>query len=167
MPVERSWPLSLLTQREAELLVATTPRALREHSPAKVNQLITRTRRLKSRYTGLAAHQVGVARGKRAPRGARSEGATNAKRKARLFSDALERLEARRESLRKAARPRPRPSRSRAQPKPPRKPVARAKVPRAASVRRGARGEQSFHAKKRRAHASARGRRHQAKKDRR
>ncbi|MCP3062837.1 hypothetical protein LXT21_29035 [Myxococcus sp. K38C18041901] len=88
--------MSLLTENEAQLVLASAPRNLMELSRREVQGRIQRARRLMDKYDGLATRQRREALGKRTPtRSKRAEGNANTRRKATYFRQALMRFEKR------------------------------------------------------------------------
>jgi hypothetical protein len=189
--------MSLLSERETQLVLASAPRNLSELSTRELRSRLTRTRRLMDKYEAQARSQRQEARGKREPSGARRvEGDLNTRRKAEFFKQVLKRFEDR---LSQLERPEPTRSRSagraagarsaRAAPEkrvrtaggaqPAAKPAAtlsrKAAKPAAAGLTRrasprgkgGALKQQRFPSINRQAHGSSRGRRIQARRDRR
>lgn len=185
--------MSLLSEREAQLVLSSAPRNLSELSPRELRSRILRARRLMEKYQDLARRQRQVALGKAvATRSRRAEGNLNTRRKAEYFALTLERFEKRLALLERRGRVRTRSvSGARTQrttrraparvAKTGRKPARRTRAagrtvtaPRPASGKRasrqkrgGALQQQRFPAVKRQAHARASGRRTQARRDRR
>ncbi|MFY1826788.1 hypothetical protein ACN47A_12790 [Myxococcus fulvus] len=88
--------MSLLTENEAQLVLASAPRNLMELSRRELRGRIQRARRLMDKYGGLATRQRREALGKRTPtRSKRAEGNANTRRKATYFRQALMRFEKR------------------------------------------------------------------------
>ncbi len=181
--------MSLLTEREAQLVLSSAPRKLAELSPRALRGRIQRTRRLMEKYQDVAQRQRREALRKEVPsRSRRAEGNHNTLRKVESFAAALERFEKRLALLERRAQVRTRaassPGPRRATRKPAtrvatggRKPVRRTraagrtvKAPgakRSASrqKRGGALKQERFPSLKRQANASARGRRTQGRRD--
>lgn len=173
--------MSLLTEREAQLVLSSAPRNLVELTPRELRNSIQRARRLMGKYEDQAKSQRREARGTKVPtRSRRAQGNTNTRRKAEYFAVTLERfekrlalLEKKKELATRAAKARTTrtttrttrrtttraasPTRKRAQPRRATK----------TQKRSGALAQKSFPAMKRQAHASARGRRTQARRDQR
>ncbi|MBZ4398434.1 hypothetical protein OWM54_23450 [Myxococcus sp. MISCRS1] len=88
--------MSLLTENEAQLVLASAPRNLMELSRRELRGRIQRARRLMDKYDGLATRQRREALGRRTPtRSKRAEGNANTRRKATYFRQALMRFEKR------------------------------------------------------------------------
>ncbi|WP_164018545.1 hypothetical protein [Pyxidicoccus trucidator] len=182
--------MSLLTESEAQLVLASAPRNVSELSPRELRSKIQRTRRLMKKYEDQAKRQRREALGKKTPtRSRRAEGNFNTRQKAEYFALTLERFEKQLTRLERKTSARPRavsgarakqgarrtPTRTRVATGG-RKPARRtrtagrtAKVSRAASRQKkgGALKQQRFPAVKRQSHAAARGRRTQARRDQR
>jgi hypothetical protein len=186
MPVAKSTARKLTTKAEWALLESSYSDALKALTPSQLKQRVVRARKLQDKYRDLARQQRGEARGKRPARRTRAaQGNANTREKQELFTEARLRFEAQlarleaaaaREAERearqeardaaKAARKRPssaarkrRSSRSAGK-------ASAAKSSTAAS--RGARKASVFSrqaTKAKRAHAGARGRRRQGKRD--
>ncbi|MFP2924358.1 hypothetical protein ACLESO_03900 [Pyxidicoccus sp. 3LG] len=184
--------MSLLTEREAQLVLSSAPRNLSELSPRELRSRIQRTRRLMEKYQGEAQRQRREALRKVAPtRSRRSESNFNTRQKAEYFALTLERFEKRLAQLERktpagtrakrvtSVRRTARPARTRVATsgrKPARRTRAAGRIatePRTGSRRSsqqkkgGALKQQRFASVKRQAHASARGRRTQARRDQR
>jgi hypothetical protein len=92
----KSVPLSLLTQPEARLVLASAPRNLAGLSRQDATSKAKQARRLSTKYRGLARRQGAQARRRAPPRGAkRAEGSENTERKAAIFADAQRAFEGR------------------------------------------------------------------------
>ncbi|NOJ91524.1 hypothetical protein HMI51_00985 [Corallococcus coralloides] len=176
--------MSLLTEREAQLVLSSAPRNLAELSPRELRGRILRARRLMEKYQDQAQRQRREALRKEVPsRSRRAEGDRNTLRKAEYFALTLERFEKRLALLERKAQ-----VRTRAASRPSgirkttraatggRKPArrtraagrtAKAPVSRKASRKKqaGALKQERFASLKRQSHASARGRRTQARRD--
>ncbi|MCY1023486.1 hypothetical protein [Pyxidicoccus sp. MSG2] len=182
--------MSLLTEREAQLVLSSAPRNLAELSPRELRSRILRTRRLMEKYQDQARLQRRVALGRKTPtRTRRAEGNLNTRQKAEYFALTLARFEkrlaqlerkattvsrtrvvsgtrtgraTRRTTVRVATRGRKPARRTRTAGR-------TAKVSGAASRQKkgGALKQQRFASVKRQAHASARGRRTQTRRDQR
>ncbi|QSQ26681.1 hypothetical protein JY651_17875 [Pyxidicoccus parkwayensis] len=88
--------MSLLTEREAQLVLSSAPRNLSELSPRELRSRIQRTRRLMEKYQDQARQQRREALGRVAPsRSRRAEGNVNTRQKAEYFARTLERFEKR------------------------------------------------------------------------
>ncbi|WP_141327038.1 hypothetical protein [Myxococcus sp. AB025B] len=88
--------MSLLTENEAQLVLASAPHNLMELSRRELRGRIQRARRLMDKYDGLATRQRREALGRRTPtRSKRAEGNANTRRKATYFRQALMRFEKR------------------------------------------------------------------------
>ncbi|GEN10860.1 hypothetical protein SAMN05443572_11291 [Myxococcus fulvus] len=88
--------MSLLTENEAQLVLASAPRNLMELSRRELRGRIQRARRLMDKYDGMATRQRREALGRRTPtRSKRAEGNANTRRKATYFRQALMRFEKR------------------------------------------------------------------------
>lgn len=95
MAISKPAARKLTTQSEWTLLEASYPSRVRELTPARLRQKITRARKLQDKYRDLARQQRGEARGKRRVKGTSpAEGNANTRAKQELFSDALSRFEA-------------------------------------------------------------------------
>jgi hypothetical protein len=85
----------LATQAEWTLLEVSFPPLLKEITPGRLKQKVTRARKLQDKYRDLARQQRGEARGKRLPKGTRAAaGNDNTVAKQELFTEARERFEA-------------------------------------------------------------------------
>ncbi|NOK13643.1 hypothetical protein [Corallococcus exercitus] len=177
--------MSLLTEREAQLVLSSAPRNLSELTPRELRARIARTRRLMEKYQDAAQRQRREALRKEMPsRSRRAEGNSNTLQKAEYFALTLERFEKRlamlerKEQVRTRAASSPGPRRAkRAAPaaakghKPARRTRAAGRTAKAAAPpasrqkRGGALKQQRFASLKRQAHASGRGRRTQGKRD--
>ena len=178
--------MSLLNEREAQLVLSSAPRNLAELSERELRSRILRARRLMEKYQTQADRQRREALGRRVPtRTRRAEGNLNTRRKAEYFALTLERFEKRLALLQRKAAASARvtrrtPARRTARPatarvatrgrKPARRTRAAGRTA-ATGTRRGSRQKggalkaQRFPSVKRQAHASARGRRTQARRD--
>jgi hypothetical protein len=181
--------MSLLTEREAQLVLSSAPRNLTELSPRELRSRIQRTRRLMEKYEDQAKRQRREALGRKTPtRTRRAEGNVNTRQKAEYFARTLERFEKRLALLeRKALATRTRAVRGARTQRVTRRTTVRvatsgrkparrtrtagrtAKVSGTASRQKkgGALKQQRFASVKRQAHASARGRRTQTRRDQR
>ncbi|CAM3966986.1 hypothetical protein [Corallococcus exiguus] len=175
--------MSLLTEREAQLVLSSAPRNLAELSPRELRGRILRARRLMEKYQDAAQRQRREALRKEVPsRSRRAEGNRNTLRKAEYFALTLERFEKRLALLerkaqvraRAASRPAPRRTTRAATGgrKPARRTRAAGRTAKAATLKRtsnkkrgGALKQERFPALKRKAHASGRGRRTQTQRD--
>ncbi|NNC01437.1 hypothetical protein HJC10_01005 [Corallococcus exiguus] len=175
--------MSLLTEREAQLVLSSAPRNLAELSPRELRGRILRARRLMEKYQDAAQRQRREALRKEVPsRSRRAEGNRNTLRKAEYFALTLERFEKRLALLerkaqvraRAASRPAPRRTTRAATGgrKPARRTRAAGRTAKAAALKQasgkkrgGALKQQRFPALKRQAHASGRGRRTQSRRD--
>jgi hypothetical protein len=96
MPVTQRQAQQLLTKAEFEFASQSWSPAVLAHSPARLKEKIARARRLRDKYRDEARRQAGEAKGKRAPRGQRAaQGNRNTELKAKIFDEALERLQKR------------------------------------------------------------------------
>ena len=85
----------LATQAEWALLEVSFPPFLKDITPGRLKQKVTRARKLQDKYRDLARQQRGEARGKRKPTGTRAaKGNANTLVKQEIFAEALERFEA-------------------------------------------------------------------------
>jgi hypothetical protein len=85
----------LATQAEWTLLEVSFPPLLKEITPGRLRQKVTRARKLQDKYRDLARQQRGEARGKRKPTGTRAAtGNANTLVKQEIFAEARERFEA-------------------------------------------------------------------------
>ncbi|RKG80786.1 hypothetical protein D7W79_07015 [Corallococcus exercitus] len=179
--------MSLLTEREAQLVLSSAPRNLAELSPRELRGRIVRTRRLMEKYQDAAQRQRREALRKELPsRSRRAEGNRNTLQKAEYFALTLARFEKRLALLERKAQVRTRaassPGPRRAKRAAParaamegRKPARRTRVagrtakaaaPRASRQKRGgALKQERFPSLKRQAQASGRGRRTQGQRD--
>ncbi|AFE04287.1 hypothetical protein COCOR_01786 [Corallococcus coralloides DSM 2259] len=176
--------MSLLTEREAQLVLSSAPRNLTELSPRELRGRILRARRLMEKYQDEAQRQRREALRKEVPsRSRRAEGNRNTLRKAEYFALTLERFERRlavlerKEQIRTRAANRPSGTRRTTRAatggrKPARRTRAAgrtAKAPESKQASRKKRGgalkQERFPALKRQAHASTRGRRTQSRRD--
>lgn len=178
MPVAKSTARKLTTKAEWALLESSFGDALKELTASQLKQRVVRARKLQDKNRDLARQQRGEARGKRKARRTRaSQGNANTRAKQELFTEARLRFEAQlarleaaaaREAERdarraarnaaKAARKRPS-SRSAGKASAAKSSTAASRSARKASVF----SRQATKAK--RAHAGARGRRRQGKRD--
>lgn len=172
--------MSLLTEREAQLVLASAPRNLSELTPRELRSRIQRTRRLMEKYQDQARQQRREALGRVAPtRSRRAEGSFNTREKAEYFARTLERFEKRlakleAKSLSRAVSKRgTRRTTARGVAVRGRKPARRTRAAGRTATARGASRQkkggalkqQRFPSVKRQSHASARGRRTQARRD--
>ncbi|MBN9687454.1 MULTISPECIES: hypothetical protein [unclassified Corallococcus] len=175
--------MSLLTEREAQLVLSSAPRNLAELSPRELRGRILRARRLMEKYQDEAQRQRREALRKEVPaRSRRAEGNRNTLRKAEYFALTLERFEKRlallerKGQVRTRAASRPVTRRAKRVASGGRKPARRtraagrtAKAPASKQASRkkggGALKQERFPALKRQSHASARGRRTQTRRD--
>jgi hypothetical protein len=85
----------LATQAEWALLEVSFPPQLKDITPGRLKQKITRARKLQDKYRDLARQQRGEARGKRQVKGTRAAaGNANTVIKQEIFTEARERFEA-------------------------------------------------------------------------
>ncbi len=85
----------LATQAEWTLLEQSFPPLLKDITPGRLKQKVTRARKLQDKYRDLSRQQRGEARGKRRVKGTRpAAGNTNTVTKHEIFAEALERFEA-------------------------------------------------------------------------
>lgn len=85
----------LVTQAEWALLEVSFPPLLKDITPGRLKQKVTRARKLQDKYRDLARQQRGEARGKRQPKGTRAAaGNANTVAKQEIFTEARERFEA-------------------------------------------------------------------------
>ncbi|RKH00790.1 hypothetical protein D7V97_29830 [Corallococcus sp. CA053C] len=178
--------MSLLTEREAQLVLSSAPRNLTELSPRELRGRIQRTRRLMEKYQDQAQRQQREALRKQAPtRSRRAESNLNTVQKAGYFAATLERFEKRLAKLerktpvRSRAVSAPRPRRATRVPPVGRKPAPRkraaGRIAKASSPATGKRAprqklggalkQQRFPSLKRQAQSASRGRRTQARRD--
>ncbi|NOK16700.1 hypothetical protein [Corallococcus carmarthensis] len=176
--------MSLLTEREAQLVLSSAPRNLAELTPRELRGRILRTRRLMEKYQDAAQRQRREALRKTVPsRSRRAEGNINTVQKAEYFALTLERFEKRLALLERKAQVRaraassPAPRRAKRVAAGGRKPArrtraagrtAKAAVSRKRTSRQkrgGALKQERFASLKRQAQASGRGRRTQARRD--
>ncbi len=95
MTVHKATARKLATQSEWQLLEPSFGSAIKEITPGRLKQKVTRARKLQDKYRDLARQQRGEARGKRRAKSTRAaEGNENTRVKQEMFSDALERYEA-------------------------------------------------------------------------
>ncbi|RKH53034.1 hypothetical protein D7X55_20020 [Corallococcus sp. AB049A] len=174
--------MSLLTEREAQLVLSSAPRNLAELSPRELRGRIQRTRRLMEKYQDAAQRQRREALRKTAPsRSRRAEGNRNTLQKAQYFALTLERFEKRlallerKEQVRTRAASRPASRRTTRVAtggrKPARRPRAAGRTAKAPGQRKsrqkqgGALKQERFPSLKRQVAASTRGRRTQGRRD--
>lgn len=180
--------MSLLTEREAQLVLSSAPRNLVELSPRELRGRIQRTRRLMEKYQDAAQRQRREALGREEPsRSRRAEGNRNTLLKAEYFAATLARFEKRLALLERKARIRTRAASSPGPRRTTRKSTARAatggrkparrtraagrtaKAPGSERASRqkkgGALKQERFPALKRQVKATVRGRRTQARRD--
>lgn len=176
--------MSLLTEREAQLVLSSAPRNLAELSPRELRGRILRARRLMEKYQDEAQRQRREALRKTVPsRSRRAEGNRNTLRKAEYFALTLERFEKRLALLERKAQVRTRAAsrpgtrrvtraatggrkparRTRAAGRTAKAPASGKRVSR--QKRGGALKQERFPSLKRQSHASGRGRRTQSKRD--
>lgn len=90
----------LASTAELTLLEFSFPPALKDITPGRLKQKITRARTLRDKYTDLAQQQRGEARGKRKAKGTQpAQGNANTVAKHEMFDEALTRFEAQLEKL--------------------------------------------------------------------
>jgi hypothetical protein len=90
----------LTTKAEMALLETSFPPALKDITPGRLKQKISRSRKLQDKYRDLAQQQRGEARGKRKAKSTRpAKGNDNTVTKQEIFSEALARFEAQLEKL--------------------------------------------------------------------
>ncbi|NNB92839.1 hypothetical protein HI113_02785 [Corallococcus exiguus] len=175
--------MSLLTEREAQLVLSSAPRNLAELSPRELRGRILRARRLMEKYQDAAQRQRREALRKEVPsRSRRAEGNRNTLQKAEYFALTLERFEKRLALLERKAQIR---TRAASRPatrrttrvatggrKPARRTRAAGRTAKTSTAKRasnkklgGALKQERFPALKRKAHASGRGRRTQTQRD--
>lgn len=100
MPIPIATVRQLCTAPETTLVSQSRQPALRGLSPAKLDQLIQRARRLRDTYRDKARQQRREQRGKSAPKGARpAQGNERTVKKEAIFAEALERFQERRAAL--------------------------------------------------------------------
>jgi hypothetical protein len=177
MPILIHQARDLCTQREFELYFASRPREITKHTAARLRSKVARARRLRDKYRGLAKTGERIARGKQAPRASRDQ-VERMRKKAKLFDEVMARFSkrlnkvedaARREKIaqarkklaaqrKKKASVRKRPGKKPAKPAP-----VTGKADAAAKRKRLDRSGK----KRIETHTAARGRRRQAKRDRR
>ncbi|RKH72523.1 hypothetical protein [Corallococcus aberystwythensis] len=176
--------MSLLTEREAQLVLSSAPRNLAELTPRELRGRILRARRLMEKYQDAAQRQRREALRKEQPsRSRRAEGNRNTLQKAEYFALTLERFEKRLALLERKAQVRTRAASSPTSRRATRaatggrKPARRTRAagrtakasvasPRASRQKQGGAVKQErFASLKRQAHASGRGRRTQAQRD--
>lgn len=178
MPVSKSSARKLATKAEWELLESSHGNALKALTPSQLKQRVVRARKLQDKYRDRARQQRGEARGKRQARRTRAaEGSANTRLKQSVFTEARLRFEAQLARLqaaatreaereaRRAARAAARAAARRPSSRSGRKASA-AKASTAAS--RSARKASAFTRQAtaaKRAHAGARGRRRQGRRD--
>ncbi len=94
MTISKPAARKLATQVEWTLLESSYAPLLKEITPGRLKQKITRARKLQDKYRDLARQQRGEARGKRQAKGTRpAAGNDNTVNKQLMFSEALERFE--------------------------------------------------------------------------
>jgi hypothetical protein len=166
----RSQLMSLLTAREAQLVLSSAPRNLGELSAREVQMRLTRTRKLRDKYLGQVQRQQAETQGKRQPRRTRrTEGSRDTERKAALLDATFHRFAQRLTELQSAG------STGKSQGKgtggllksAPSPVARRASSVSAASQRStgAARKDQRFNLKRRNVHLSSAGRKQQARRD--
>jgi len=95
MAITKSAARKLATKAEWALLEVSFPPLLKDITPGRLKQKITRARKLQDKFRDLARQQRGEARGKRRVKGTRpAAGNTNTLAKQEIFSEALGRFEA-------------------------------------------------------------------------
>ncbi|CAN5837523.1 hypothetical protein BH23GEM9_BH23GEM9_03080 [soil metagenome] len=96
MTISRTTAARLCTAAELELVEASYPANLKLITPGRLRQKASRARKLRDKYRDLSKRQRLETRGKSAPRRSRpAAGHANTDRKAELFGEVLDRLEAR------------------------------------------------------------------------
>ena len=94
MSIKSSEAKSLCTANEFELVQASLPKRIKNHSLAVLRGKVRRARTLRDKYRDLARRQRLEARGKQVARGTRpAQGNERTMRKAELFGEVLERFE--------------------------------------------------------------------------
>jgi hypothetical protein len=149
----RSQHMSLLTAREAQLVLSSAPQSLGELSAREVQMRLTRARKLRDKYLGLFQRQQAETQGQRqAHRTRRTEGSRDTERKAALLDATFHRFEQRLTELKSARSSVDRRSSS---------------FVSAASQRStgAAKKDQRFNLKRRNVHLSSAGRKQQARRD--
>ncbi len=100
MAQSKSVARKLATKAEWTLLEVSYPPLLKDITPGRLKQKVTRARKLQDKYRDLARQQKGEARGKRQARSTRAAaGNTNTLLKQEIFTDALARFEAQLQKL--------------------------------------------------------------------
>jgi hypothetical protein len=96
MTISKQRARQLCTKREYEFLEKSWGKELREVTPGRLRQKVSRARTLRDKFRDLARQQAGEARGKRGARSTRpAAGNRNTEIKAQIFDEALERFQAR------------------------------------------------------------------------
>ena len=94
----------ICTKQELELVRHSTLKAIKDLTPFRLQQKISRARKLRDKYRSLARQQKGEARGKRDAKSTRpAQGADNTKKKAELFDEAMSKFQAQLEKLERQA----------------------------------------------------------------
>ena len=104
MPIPIHQARDLCTKREFELYFASRPREITRLTAARLRSKIALARRLRDKYRGLAKTQKRIARGKQAPRPARTGTGDRMRRKAKLFAEVMARFQQRLREVEDAAR---------------------------------------------------------------
>jgi len=104
MPILIHLARDLCTKREFELYFASRPREITQLTPARLRSKIARARRLRDKYRGLAKTQKRIARGKQAPRPSRAGQVERMRKKATLFGEVMARFQERLKKVEDAAR---------------------------------------------------------------
>lgn len=94
MALTKSAARKLTTEAEWALLETSFPPLIKDITPGRLKQKITRSRKLQDKYRDLAQQQRGEARGKRRPKSTRpAAGNANTVAKQELFAEAVDRFE--------------------------------------------------------------------------
>lgn len=96
MPITQKDARALCTADEFEIVAASFSPAVRELDEKQLRALLTRARRMSDKWRDLGRQQKGEARGKRVARKSKpASGAAGTARKAKLFTETVERIEKR------------------------------------------------------------------------
>jgi hypothetical protein len=104
MPILIHQARDLCTKREFEFYFASRPREITRLTAARLRSKIARARRLRDKYRGLARTAGRIARGKQAPRASQAGRGARMRRKATLFAEVMARFQKRLKKVEDAAR---------------------------------------------------------------
>ncbi|MHA1571528.1 MAG: hypothetical protein ACTSWM_06880 [Alphaproteobacteria bacterium] len=94
MPIKTPQARQVCTKTELDLYMASLAREVKKFPMSRLKQKVVRSRKLRDKYRALATQQEREARGKGAPRRRRpAQGAERTRRKEQLFAETLERFD--------------------------------------------------------------------------